>query len=449
MKQFEKAVHYILDLADRGELKAAEQLPSIRDLAERLHISKASVIRGYEELESRHLVYVIPKSGYYWMDRLLEATPKRFGVDFTKVHPDEKLIPFRAFQHCMNQSIELYQKELFGYSDPAGLPRLVSALLRHLADRQIYCRPNQIAITSGSQQALAILARMDFGNGANTILVEQPSYSVFQQLSELEAIPMCGFPRSPEGLDLKALEKAFKTGLYKCFYCIPRCHNPYGTSLSDKEKKKLVALANKYKVYIIEDDYLADLSTDHKQMPLYYYDTAGMVIYVKSFSKAFLPGIRLGFAVLPQNLHPLFLKHKKAHDLSTSVFSQGALELFISSGLYDKHTQKIQKLYRHKGDVAAGILSSLLPLKPFGVHVILPESGFICWIGFDASFDLNDLYKALQFEGIKVSDASEFNILSPNQLNGFRLCLAPLNEEELTTGLMRLVALILERIPSH
>lgn len=444
MKQFEKAVDYILKLAEQGQLKAADQLPSIRNLADLLGISKASVIRGYEALELKHLVYVIPKSGYYWMDRNLEDVSPCFGADFTKVHPDEHLIPFRAFQHCMNQSIELYQKELFGYSDPAGLPRLISALHRHLLDRQIYCKPSQIAITSGSQQALSILARMDFGNGGKAILVEQPSYSLFQHLEALEAIPMTGIPRTPEGLDFKALEKAFKTGLYKCFYCMPRCHNPYGTSLSEKDKKKLVSLAIKYNVFIIEDDYLADLSTDHRQMPLYYYDTAGMVVYVKSFSKAFLPGIRLGFVVLPLTLQPMFLRHKRVQDLNTSVFSQGALEIFISSGLYDKHTQKVQKYYKHKGDVAAGILSTLIPLREQGVHVQLPESGFICWIGFDPSFDLTKLYKSFKQEGIQVSDASEFNILMPNQIQGFRLCFAPLSEEEINLGLTRLVALILE-----
>lgn len=448
MRQYEKVVEYIMDLSSKGLLQAADQLPSIRTLSTQLEVSKASVIRGYEELESRHLIYVIPKSGYYWMDRLSDGHVKRMGIDFTKAHPDESMIPYRAFQHCINQAIELYQRELFSYSQSAGLPRLIHALNNHLAERQIFCRVGQIVVTSGSQQSLALLAQMDFDNDRRGVLVEQPSYSMFQNLTKLLKIPMAGIKRTPDSLDFKGLEKAFKSGQYKFFYCIPRCHNPYGTSLSEKDKKRLVSLAAKYKVYIVEDDYLADLSTDYKQLPLYYYDTAGMVIYIKSFSKAFLPGIRLGFAVLPKNLMTTFLEHKNAHDLNTSVLSQGALELFITSGLYDKHTQKAQKYYHQKGELAKHILSALTPLSTKGVHVTLPNSGFLCWIGFSQDYDLANLKQKLQKEGLRISDGSEFLQVSEEKPLGFRICFSTLTEEEITLGLTRLVSVIIEHSES-
>ncbi|WP_296558075.1 PLP-dependent aminotransferase family protein [uncultured Acetobacterium sp.] len=311
MRQYEKVLETIRTAVLNGGIKSGDKLPSIRGLSEQLHLSNASVIKAYQVLEASHSVYVIPKSGYYWMEQPPEIANEMAYIDFTKMHPDKNLIPFREFQHCLDQSIAHYKRELFCYGPTSGLPSLLIALQNHLAKRQIFCDAHSIVITSGSQQALALLATTDFENGRNEILVEQPSYGVFQSLHALNGIPMTGISRTENGLDFKMLESAMKTGRFKCFYTIPRCHNPLGTSLTEKEKQRLVALAAKYQVYIIEDDYLADLSYGSKSMPLYYYDTHQMVIYVKSFSKAFLPGIRLGLAVMPPKRLSAFTKQKK------------------------------------------------------------------------------------------------------------------------------------------
>lgn len=111
---------------------------------------------------------------------------------------------------------------------------------------------------------------------------------------------------------------------------ISRFHNPLDTSYSEKDKKTIVELANKYDVYLVEDDYLVDLESNNKRLPAFYYDDNGRVIYIKSFSKTFMPGIRIGAAVINEELKKQFLIHKRCTDLNTSVLAQGALEIFYS-----------------------------------------------------------------------------------------------------------------------
>ncbi len=436
MKQYEKVLIAIQSAVENGDIKSGDKLPSIRELAQKLALSPASVIKAYQQLEAEHSVYVIPKSGYYWMERPVDASEEKTFIDFTKMNPDNALIPFREFQHCLDQTIHTYKRELFGYGPTAGLESLQQVLVNHLATRQIFCKPEQLVITAGSQQALSLLAMTDFENGHKEILLEQPSYGVFQSLHALNGIPMTGISRTESGIDFKSLEAAMKTGRYKCFYTIPRCHNPLGTSLSEKDKQKLVALAHKYQVYLIEDDYLADLSYSPKSMPLYYYDTHQMVIYVKSFSKAFLPGIRLGLVVLPPKLLASFTKQKRAHDLNTAVLSQGALEMFIASGMYDRHTQRCRRVYQKKCKLATSILGTLDHPK---VVVLLPTDGFLAWIGFSDGFPISRLLENLQTVQIKVTTADVYYQIFKIHPQGIRICFSTLTDQEIKAGLTELI----------
>ena len=128
---------------------------------------------------------------------------------------------------------------------------------------------------------------------------------------QLLNITTIGIERTWEGIDLEELERIFSSGNIKFFYTIPRFHNPLGTCYSNDQKKQILYLAQKYNVYIVEDDYLADMELDSKSDPIYAFDTTSKVIYIRSFSKTLMPGLRLGVAVLPQLLVTTFNEFKK------------------------------------------------------------------------------------------------------------------------------------------
>lgn len=203
-------------------------------------------------------------------------------------------------------------------------------------------------ITSGVQQALSLLCAMPFPNGKEKIAIEQPGYHLMIEQVETLGIPAFGIKRTEQGLDLAEVERLFQTEPIKFFYTMPRFHNPLGSSLAERDKRELVRLAEAYDVYLVEDDYLGDLEENKKADPLYAYDLSSHVIYLKSFSKMIFPGLRVGAAVLPDALTDTFLTYKKLNDIDCSMISQAALEIYIKSGMFGRHKEKIRNSYKER-----------------------------------------------------------------------------------------------------
>ncbi|MDP7978028.1 PLP-dependent aminotransferase family protein [Bacillus multifaciens] len=344
-------------LIQTGELKEGDKLPSIRSLSTRYQCTKSTIIRALQELEKRHMIYSVLKSGYYVVKKTNENHVRHSSViDFATSAPDPDVFPYLDFQHCINKAIDTYKNDLFIYGTPKGLPSLIRVVQRQLMNCQVFTNEENLFITSGVQQALSLLTSIPFPNKKNTILIEQPSYHLFIEYLETHGIPVIGIKRTAEGIDLNELERIFQTEGIKFFYTMPRFHNPLGTSYSKKEKKAIVRLAKKYDVFIVEDDYLADLERDAKADPMYSYDDSSHVIYLKSFSKIIFPGLRVGVAVIPDCLTESFLTYKKLQDIDSSMISQAALEVYIKSGMFERHKQKIRASYYERSNRLAASL---------------------------------------------------------------------------------------------
>ncbi|WP_127596404.1 aminotransferase-like domain-containing protein [Paenibacillus lautus] len=327
-----------------GQYRSGQKLPSVRSAAQTYGCSISTVIRAYSELEKRHAIYSVSQSGYYVVQKDGDSdNMDQSWIDFASASPDVNVFPYLDFQHCLNKAIDTYKYELFTYGDPKGMEKLRHTLVSHLADSQVFTVPDRIVVTSGANQALEILAKMPFPNGKSVILVEQPSYNNYLEYLESEGLSVIGIPRSTAGIDLGALEDRFKTGNIKFFYTMSRYHNPLGTSLRMEERKAIAALASQYDVFVLEDDYMADLGSGRGFDPIYAYNQTSHIIYLKSFSKIIFPGLRLGAVVLPEKLLEGFHAYKKYGD--TSLLSQAALEIYISNGMYERHKQKIYSQY--------------------------------------------------------------------------------------------------------
>ncbi|HGG0416256.1 TPA: PLP-dependent aminotransferase family protein [Clostridium sporogenes] len=357
MYKYLEILNHVESLIQGGEYKDGDKLPSIRDFTKVYSCNKSTIIKALEELERQHRIYSIPKSGYYVVKRKNHTNGnKEILLDFASSAPDPQFFPYLDFQHCINEAIDIYKNELFIYGTPKGLPYLIDVIQKHLANYQVFANKDNIFITSGVQQALAILTTLTFPNKKETILIEQPSYHLFIDYLETHNIPVLGIKRTDKGIDLNELERLFKRESIKFFYTMPRFHNPLGTSYSQSEKKAIVKLAQKYDVFIVEDDYLADLEEDPKADPLYAYDDFSHVIYLKSYSKIIFPGLRIGVAVIPNSILEGFGKYKRLIDVDSSMLSQGALEIYIKSGMFQRHKQKIKASYSLRSKCLASIL---------------------------------------------------------------------------------------------
>ncbi len=389
-----------------GRIKTGQRLPSCRELSARLGVNKITVNKAYHQLERENVVYSIPRGGFYLLDEYNDMAAKDGEkVDFSSVKPDEGLIPYREFTHVMNRAIDLHQRSIFNYEAVGGLASLRETLKNEFMKDGVYTNTEQIVITHGAQQAINLVLQAIFRGNKGRLLVEVPTYSLALRLADHLGIEVVGIERKKAGYDYRELEKLLASGEILAFYVIPRHHNPTGFTLVEGDKQRLAELSVKYNVTIIEDDYLADLGSKRSVLPIHYYDTSKNTVYIRSFSKTFMPGIRMGAAVLPKGMVETVLDLKHTNDLNTSKLPQAALDLFIKSGMYEKHIKKIKNLYEAKLKLAAEIMKSLDTEELF-YHV--PKHGIFIWLKLPEDINAIELETELAGRGILIKVASEF-----------------------------------------
>ncbi|MBR0580352.1 aminotransferase-like domain-containing protein [Bacillus altitudinis] len=431
MRKYDQLVLNIKNKIESGEYNAGMKIPSIRHLAAQYAVSKSTVIKALDTLEREHLLYSVERSGYFVVKTNQSSVKKgSTWIDFASSAPDPIVFPYVDFQHCINQAIDLYQNDLFIYGTTNGLPSLLPIISKRLTDYQVFASPEQIVMTSGIQLALSILSTIPFPNGKQTILVEQPGYHLFLQYLEKNQLPVRGIQRTENGLDLQELERIFREGDIRFFYTMPRFQNPLGTSLSKQEKIAIAALAEACDVYIVEDDYLADLEFDTKRDPIYSYDQAGKVIYLKSFSKIIFPGLRTGAVVLPNELIGPFSEHKRLIDIDSSMLSQAALEIYLKSGMFERHRERMQATYRARSKQLVACLKNDQGAYALGEE----EPATHTHVRVDRSIPMNQLIQQLKKASVMVEPIDRHFISTYQKEPILQLNIWHVKEEEIARG---------------
>lgn len=435
---YAEVMNHIERQVDSRELKPGKKLPSIRSMAKQFDCSVNTIIKAYSELEKKHIIYSVPKSGYYIVERVPSGhvgSTDTGIIDFLSAGPDKKAMPYRDYQHCINQAIEVYKEEMFTYSETQGLYSLREELARHLRELQVFTVPDRICVVSGSQQALHLFISLPFPNGKRNICVEQPTHLSLIESIKFQQATAFGIEITSSGLDMERLEHLFKYNDIKFFYTVSRFHNPTGYSYSNMERRKIVELAQKYDVYIVEDDYLGDLDPDTRQDPMFAYDPSGRVIYTKSFSKVMLPGLRLGLAVIPEFMRKPFVSAKFASDLHTPVLTQGALEIYLKSGMFKAHIQRMRSIYRRKAAILQHAYQELLPP---GAMFSGSRSGFYSTIRLPSPLKAKTLIEHLKKENVYVDNAKNMYLPEFEQDSVIRLSVSQVEEEWIDLGIQKI-----------
>ena len=328
--KYQAVVSFLKKGIESGKFPTGSRLPSIRQLSQDFHCSKDTIQRALLELRHEQYLYAKPQSGYY----VLEQGPHQdLEIEVT----DEHASAYDDFRLCVNETLIGRENYLFNYYDnQEGLEELRQSVHQLLFDQALYCKPDQLVLTSGTQQALFILSQINFPSKGEEILVEQPTYHRMNRLLVAQGLAYQTIERRIDGIDLEELEEQFKSGKIKFFYTIPRFHYPLGHSYSDQEKRAILDLANQYGVYIVEDDYLGDLDP-RKGQTFHYLDTEDRVIYIKSFSTSLFPALRITALILPNSLKEAFVSYKNILDYDSNLIMQKALSLYIDSQLFEKN----------------------------------------------------------------------------------------------------------------
>lgn len=380
-------------------------------------------------------MYSIAKSGHYLIKNKLNSSSdiSNDEIDFSTAAPDSCILPYEEFQNCLNQAADLYKENLFSHSNPQGFENLICLVRKQLQNYQVFSNEQSVFITTGSQQAINILTMMEFPNGKKNVLIEQPTYHGVLKSLDLNNINAIGIQRNFNGIDFDKLEIIFKNDNIKFFYIIPRFHNPTGFSYSNKEKKQILKLAEKYDVYIVEDDYLADLEVNKKSDPIYALDSSERVIYLKSYSKILVPGLRVSAVVLPKLLVETFKEYKRWDDLNTSVLSQGALEIYIKSGMFDIHMKKLRTIYSERMSYLNKLTQSL---NNSNIKWYIPRSGFFASFEFaNNSLIDKEIINKLSMKKVILSDTRMFYLKKHINDRLIRLSVSKVNNNQIKNGL--------------
>ena len=328
--KYQAVVSFLKKGIESGKLPTGSRLPSIRQLSQDFHCSKDTIQRALLKLRHEQYLYAKPQSGYYVLE---QGQHQDLEIEVT----DEHASAYDDFRLCVNETLIGRENYLFNYYDnQEGLEELRQSVHQLLFDQALYCKPDQLVLTSGTQQALFILSQINFPSEGAEILVEQPTYHRMNRLLVAQGLAYQTIERRIDGIDLEELEQQFKSGKVKFFYTIPRFHYPLGHSYSDQEKRAILDLANQYGVYIVEDDYLGDLDS-RKGQTFHYLDTEDRVIYIKSFSTSLFPALRITALILPNALKKAFVSYKNILDYDSNLIMQKALSLYIDSQLFEKN----------------------------------------------------------------------------------------------------------------
>ena len=328
--KYQAVVSFLKKGIESGKFPTGSRLPSIRQLSQDFHCSKDTIQRALLELRHEQYLYAKPQSGYYVLE---QGQHQDLEIEVT----DEHASTYDDFRLCVNETLIGRENYLFNYYDnQEGLEELRQSVHQLLFDQALYCKPDQLVLTSGTQQALFILSQINFPSEGEEILVEQPTYHRMNRLLVAQGLAFQTIERRIDGIDLDELEEQFKSGKIKFFYTIPRFHYPLGHSYSDQEKRAILDLANQYGVYIVEDDYLGDLDPK-KGQTFHYLDTEDRVIYIKSFSTSLFPALRITALILPNALKEAFVSYKNILDYDSNLIMQKALSLYIDSQLFEKN----------------------------------------------------------------------------------------------------------------
>lgn len=457
-----------------GELRAGDRIPASRELADELRIHRTTVATAYAELEAEGLIEGFVGRGTYIARRngVREFTPaprtqggalrwealfadERAGdglsrlmpqvsddmIAFISAKPSEGCFPIDDVRKCANEVLKREGREILRLGATDGYEPLREVLLKMLASEGIGAKESNLLVTDGCQQSLDLLSKA-FLRPGDAVIVENPTYpGALSILSNARvrclpvAVETSRDKQSYAGLDIKGVEAALEQNRVKLILATPDFQNPTGTTLPAEERKKLLDLATRFKVPIVEDHIYARLRLRGTAEPsLKAMDRHGIVIQIDSFSKMAFPGLRVGWCIAAERVIERLRQLKQISDLHTDQLSQATLAEFAKTGLLERHLKRMIKLYARRLDTMEKSLERHLP---GGTEWTRPEGGMSVWITLPPGLDAGELLIHARERGVLFIPGRYFYVQNPRP-NTLRLGFAGVEEKDITRGIITL-----------
>jgi transcriptional regulator, GntR family len=295
-----------------------------------------------------------------------------------------------------------------------------------------------VLIVSGAQQGLDIISKA-LVNSRDDIIVEKPTYSGALAVFNWRRCNIHEIEIEKDGMNVKKLENILRKNKVSFIYIMSYFQNPTGVTYSEEKKREILRLADIYDFYIIEDDYLSEIiyDSDIRYESFKSLDINDRVIYIKSFSKIFLPGIRIGYVLAPSNFREPVQNAKINSDIATSSLMQRALELYISTGYWREHIDHLNKIYYKRYyfmlETMEKYMNNLVEFNP-------PGGGFNLYLKIKDNIDITsiELFNECRRNKVLITPGAMFYREVQDGERYFRLGFSQTDEKEIDLGLKKI-----------
>ncbi|WP_418057180.1 PLP-dependent aminotransferase family protein [Priestia megaterium] len=446
---YHQLYEYIKKEIVSSRVEVNDKLPSIRSLADYLNVSRNTVDMAYQQLLAEGYVESKPKSGLYVTNTRFDllqtdrkptvflhphSETKSCTRDFRYGKVDSRLFPLNEWKKRYNESLQTYREALFTYQESQGEESLREEIATYLyQSRGVVCSKHQIVIGAGTQQSLSLLAQM-LKQSIRDIAFENPCYDgasfVFKQH---------GFSLKPVSLNSKGINiQELYDSQTRAVYVTPSHQFPYGMIMPVSRRIELLEWANDCNGFIIEDDYDGEFRYKGSPIPsLQSLDSNGRVIYTGTFSKSFMPSLRISYLVLPEVLLKTYHEQRfSLYEQAVPTLHQQTLGLIMKNGEWNKHLKRVRTAYQLKHSTLLAALQ-----KEFNENITISGELAGLHILVRVHNDMNEqqLINAARKQDVSVYGTSRYWLTEvPRQKPHILLGFGSLGKEEIEEGIRRL-----------
>lgn len=378
-----------------GQLSQGEALPSTRELARGLSVSRNTVCEAYDMLSTEG--YIVSRQGaptrvaeglHLATDKpppTLEREQEQAPIlwDFKTGQPDLSLFPRHLWGQLIHEAANTMDSSHLEYSGPKGYEPLCEEIAHWLLrGRSMDVKAEDVFITSGATEALHLLVEI-LHKDEHAFILENPSHQGIQTIISDRGYTVDWLPVDHQGADTSSL----KNKAISAVYVTPSHQFPLGCVLPAGRRATLIRLAMKNDFYIIEDDYDSEFRYSGPPVSPIYSMNPSHVVYVGTFSKALFPALRIGFVILPKQLQRKWRHYRNYMDVQNPILEQIALAKFLQTRKMDKHVKRMSKIYGEKRNVLLKTIYETFgdSVEPWG--------------------DASGLHMALRFPGMEFGEA--------------------------------------------
>ena len=380
----------------------------------------------------------VPADGTDAVGAILQAAADPKIISFAGGLPAPELFPVKEMKATVDKVFEEHGQEAMQYGAAKGVTALREVIQQHVKEKEnVDSELDNVLVTTGSEQALDLVGKA-FVDPGDTVLVEQPTYLCALDVFRSYGANFASVEMDEDGMKMDALEEALKANPNtKLIYTVPNFQNPTGRTMTEERRKQLAELAEKYDVYVLEDNPYCEIRFAGQHVPaVKSFDKSGHVLYMSTFSKTLAPGFRLGWLVADEDVVNKLTVLKQSADLHTDNLAQFAVAQFFADNDVDAHVKEISDLYGKRKDL---MLEGIKKYFPEGVKYTNPEGGMFLWVEVPGVDDTVELFKECLEHDVAFVPGDPF-FAGEAQPGAFRLNYSNMKEDQIEVGLKRLGA---------